>query len=260
MTHKPIVLMPSYNTGVGLLRRTVEEVLASTETPLLVVIDGSNDGTAEMVQELANDFEKLRVLVKPGNEGKGAAVRSGLEHVAAEGFTHALVMDADGQHPADRIDDFVEVSQRNPQAMILGQPVFDEKVPKERLYGRKLSVWMVGLEVAGSAIGDPLYGFRIYPIGPLLDVMSPRGRSNRYDFDPEVAVRLNWAKVPAVKVDAVVKYLDSEEEGVSHFHYLRDNVRFVMLHVKLLLEAPFRILARCFRSRYRAWGSREIVL
>lgn len=252
--------MPSYNTGVALLRRTVEEVLASTEIPLLVVIDGSDDGTPEWARGMASECEKLRVFVKSKNEGKGAAVRSGLESVAGEGYTHVLVMDADGQHPADRIDDFFEVSQLHPEAMILGQPIFDEKVPKERLYGRKLSVWMVALEIAGSAIGDPLYGFRVYPVGPLLEVMSPQGRSNRYDFDPEVAVRLNWARVHAVKVDAKVRYLDQEEEGISHFHYLRDNFRFVCLHVRLLAEAPFRIMARRLGSGRDVSQTREVAL
>ena len=131
--------------------------------------------------------------------------------------------------------------------MILGQPVFDANVPLERLYGRKLSVWMVQLEAMSAAIGDPLYGFRVYPIGPLLRVMARPGRSNRYDFDPEVAVRLHWMGVPAVKVNAAVKYVNAEDGGISHFHYLRDNVRFIGLHLKLMVEAPIYWVQMLFR-------------
>ncbi len=249
---KALVLIPSYNTGSELLRRTVAEVLAATPAPVLLVIDGSTDGSATAVEALAATEPRLRVIRKPSNEGKGAAVRTGLRAASADGFTHALVMDADGQHPADRIDDFLTAARANPQAMILGQPVFDASVPLERLHGRKLSVWIVRAEVFGSAIGDPLYGFRVYPIAPLLAVMGSGGRSDRYDFDPEVAVRLVWEGVPTVKIPARVNYLSKEAGGVSHFHYIRDNVRFVALHVRLLLQAPFRCLAlrsRCGRRR-----------
>ena len=245
MSFKPLVLIPSYNTGADLLRRTLLDALQACDAPALVVIDGSSDGSEREAQELAERFpERLRVLLKPRNEGKGAAVRSGLLHVKNEGFSHALVMDADGQHPADRIDDFFAAARKAPEAMILGQPVFDASVPLERLHGRKLSVWLVQFEVAGRAIGDPLFGFRVYPVEPLLRVMEPKGRSNRYDFDPEVAVRLNWLGVPSVKIDARVNYLDKSSGGVSHFHYVRDNIRFVRLHTRLALEAPFRWMTR----------------
>lgn len=244
---KPLVLIPSYNTG-SVLEGTVREVLALSDVPVLVVIDGSNDGSEASVLELAKSEPNLKVLVKAINEGKGAAVRSGLESVRDFGYTHALVMDADGQHPAGDIDRFFAAAAERPEAMVLGQPVFDETVPLERLYGRKLSVWMVALEVMSGAIGDPLYGFRVYPIQPLLEVMGRPGRCDRYDFDPEVAVRLNWIGTPTVKLAAAVRYVSAEEGGVSHFHYLRDNLRFVGMHIRLVVQAPFRCLARSMKS------------
>jgi len=253
---RALVLMPSFNTGADLLERTVEEALASCQVPVWVVIDGSTDGSGERLQEgrLGAD-ERLRVMIKDENEGKGAAVTCGLLRAREEGFTHALVMDADGQHPADRIEDFMTIAARHPEAMVLGQPLFDTSVPAERLHGRKLSVGLVQLETRSEAIGDPLFGFRVYPIEPLLKAMKWGGRSRRYDFDPEVAVRLHWAGVPALKVPAKVSYLSREQGGVSHFHYLRDNLRFVWLHTRLLVEAPYRWEAR--RANGRLKGERQ---
>ena len=242
----PIVLIPSFNTG-RLLEATVREVLANTKRSILVVIDGSTDGSDKSVLDLENDEDRLTVKINPLNEGKGAAVRKGLIEAKRKGFTHALVMDADGQHPAFEIERFLEHAESEPEAMILGQPVFDKDVPVERLYGRQLSVWMVRFEVMGQEIGDPLCGFRVYPITPLLKVMDKSGRSNRYDFDPEVAVRLNWMGVSSVKIDAPVRYIDASEGGVSHFNYLRDNARFVALHVRLVIEAPFWWIAKALR-------------
>ncbi len=240
---KPFVLIPSYNTG-PILEATVKEVLANTLWPVCVVVDGSTDDSEKAVVDLAAKESRLVVLIKDKNEGKGAAVRTGLLENVSSGYSHVLVMDADGQHPAQEINRFIQCAADHPEAMILGQPVFDSDVPWERLYGRKLSVWLVFLEVSGSAIGDPLYGFRVYPIESLLAVMEKPGRSNRYDFDPEVAVRLNWMGVSALKVAAPVKYVSEELGGVSHFHYFRDNFRFVCLHLRLLVQAPFQWLKR----------------
>lgn len=241
----PIVLIPSYNSG-ALLESTVRGALANTEYPVWVVVDGSTDGSEGAVELMALDELRLNVIVKILNEGKGAAVRTGLKEASQQGFTHALVMDADGQHPEQDIERFLGHAKEAPGAMILGQPVFDDNVPLERLYGRKLSVWVVQFEIMSRKIGDPLYGFRVYPIEKLLQVMANPSRSNRYDFDPEVAVRLCWAGVQTVKVKAPVKYIDREQGGVSHFQYVRDNVRFVVLHVRLVIEAPFRWLLKAF--------------
>lgn len=245
---KPLVLIPSYNSGV-LLESTVREVLQETGSPVWVVIDGSDDGSEAPVVEMERSQHRLNVILKPVNEGKGAAVRSGLIDASREGFSHVLVMDSDGQHPASQIDRMFGYAKSDPGAMILGQPVFDESVPLERLYGRKLSDWLVRFEVLGKRIGDALYGFRVYPVSDLLKVLGKPGRANRYDFDPEVAVRLCWMGVPSVKVDMPVKYIAKEQGGISHFHYLRDNARYVGLHFRLVVEAPFHWTANWLSKR-----------
>lgn len=233
-----LVLIPAYNPGPRLLA-TVQEALAHWPC-VWVVIDGSTDGSHEPVMSLMTTEPGLRVLMRTTNGGKGAAVMTGIEAALAGGFTHALVMDADGQHPADRIAGFMQQSQAAPAALIAGRPVFGAEAPKLRLYGRQLSIGMVHLETMGRVIADPLFGFRVYPLRPLLQVLQATGGARHYDFDPEVAVRLVWSGTPVINVDASCRYLTRAEGGVSHFHYLRDNVRMVWLHTRLVLALIFR--------------------
>lgn len=237
MTRPPthLVLLPTYNTGGARLAAVVAEVLAQWPH-VLVVIDGSTDDSAESLAALAARAPGLAVLARPRNRGKGAAVLAGAEAAAARGFTHALVMDADGQHPAASIPEFMAWSQRHPEAMVLGQPIFPPNIPRERLHGRKLSVGLVWLEVFGPWVGDPLFGFRVYPLGPLLAVLGARTGGRRYDFDTAAAVRLFWAGVPPQRRTAPVRYFSRAEGGVSHFHYVRDNATLVWLHLRLMAE------------------------
>ncbi|MBC7368701.1 MAG: glycosyltransferase, partial [Undibacterium sp.] len=202
--------------------------------------DGSTDTSTAEIQTLAATTPALRVLVRPTNGGKGAAVLTAAEAALAAGFTHALVLDADGQHPEDRIADFMAVSAATPAALILGQPIFGPEAPAIRLYGRKLSVGLVHLETLGRVIADPLFGFRVYPLAPLVAAMHSTRGARRYDFDPEVAVRMVWAGTPVKNIPATCRYLSKTEGGVSHFHYLRDNLRMIWLHTRLITALLLR--------------------
>ncbi len=245
-----LVLLPTYNTGPR-LREVVTEVLRHWQ-PVLVVVDGSTDGSGQSVLDLAKTEPALTVLVLPRNSGKGAAVLAGAETAAARGFTHALVMDADGQHPAGSIAEFMAASLRQPEALVLGRPIFPVNIPAERLHGRKLSVGLVHFELLGDGIDDPLFGFRIYPLAPLLAVLGPRRGGRRYDFDTEAAVRLAWAGVPPRNLAAPVRYFSRAEGGVSHFHYLRDNATLVWMHTRLIIELLFWRWPALLRHR-RHW-------
>jgi hypothetical protein len=225
----------------------------------MVVVDGSTDGSAEPVLELAASEPDLTVIVLPQNSGKGAAVLAGAAAAQSRGFTHMLVMDADGQHPADSIAEFMEASRRVPDAMVLGRPIFPANIPRERLHGRKLSTGMTWLHMLGPAIADPLFGFRVYPIDPLLKVLGPLRGGRRYDFDTESAVRLGWAGVTPHNLPAPVRYFSAEEGGVSHFHYFRDNVTLVWMHTRLLVELIFRRWPALLRHR-RGWRDAGIAL
>lgn len=228
-----LVLIPSYNSG-GQVLRTVRAARARWE-PVWVVVDGSTDGTgAALLEEAASD-PSLRVLVLPENRGKGAALLHGLEAAQAAGFTHALTMDADGQHPAERIPDFMAASRARPEAMVLGLPVFGPEAPALRVRGRRVSNWWANLETLRAGIGDSLFGFRVYPIAPLVEVMRRSRWMRRFDFDPEAAVRLSWRDVPAVNLPAPVRYLSVEEGGISHFRYGRDNLLLTGMHTRLVL-------------------------
>ena len=188
-----LILIPSYNTG-GRVLQTVWDARQIWQ-PVWVVVDGSTDGTLEALQALARDDRQIRVLALARNQGKGAAILHGLREAEAAGFTHALTMDADGQHPTDKIREFMAASAAHPAALILGLPVFDASAPRVRVHGRKLSNWCTGLETFGAGIGDSLYGFRVYPIAPLRRIMDRQPWMRRFDFDAEAAVRLCWSGV-----------------------------------------------------------------
>jgi glycosyltransferase involved in cell wall biosynthesis len=241
-----VVLIPSYNPGAKVYR-TVGEARAQWN-PVWVIVDGSTDDTPEGLARMATDDAGLRVIVLPRNSGKGAAVLRGLEVAAAEGYTHALTMDSDGQHPANLIPEFMAASLSTPAAMIVGVPVFDASAPSLRVQGRKISNWWANLETLWSGIGDSLYGFRVYPIAPLRQVMEGQRWMRRFDFDPEAAVRMCWAGATPVNLPAPVRYFRPEEGGVSHFRYLRDNTLLTWMHVRLfcgfLLRLPGLVLRR----------------
>ncbi|MDR3395259.1 MAG: glycosyltransferase family 2 protein [Parasulfuritortus sp.] len=245
-----LVLIPSYNPGPKVYD-TVRAARAQW-TPVWVVVDGSTDGSAEGLQALARQDAGLRVLVLPRNVGKGAAVLHGIDAAAAQGFTHVLTLDSDGQHPAELIPDFMAASDRQPQAMVLGVPVFDASAPRLRVQGRKLSNGWANLETLWAGIGDSLFGFRVYPIAPLRQVMHGHHWMRRFDFDPEAVVRLCWRGVPAVNLPARVQYFRADEGGVSHFNYWRDNALLTWMHGRLLLGFVLRLpwlLVRRLRGR-----------
>jgi glycosyltransferase involved in cell wall biosynthesis len=234
-----LVLIPSYNPGP----KVYETVRTARQywNPVWVVVDGSTDGTPQGLQAMAAEDAGLRVVVLPKNMGKGSAVLHGLDLAAAQGFTHALTMDSDGQHPADLIPHFMEESARMPGCMVLGLPVFDASAPALRVKGRQVSNWWANLETLWAGIGDSLFGFRVYPIEPLRAVMRGQRWMRRFDFDPEAVVRLCWRGVKPVNVAAPVRYFTTEEGGVSHFRYLRDNTLLTWMHTRLFFGFVVRL-------------------
>ena len=235
-----IVLIPSYNTGAR-LAETVRDAAGHWQ-PVLLVIDGSTDGSADLVEPRPG----LRLVQRVANGGKGAAVLDGLRSAAAEGFTHALVMDADGQHPAEAIAAFMALSAVHPEAMILGSPLFDASAPRARVMGRRISNVLVRW-LTGADIGDALFGFRVYPLLPLRAVMEASPHMRRYDFDAEAVVRLSWRGVPAINRPVPVRYFGVAEGGVSHFRYGRDNLLLARMYARLAMT---RLVSRLRPSRH----------
>lgn len=235
-----LVLIPSYNTGAR-LPETVRDATRHWQ-PVFLVIDGSTDGSADRVETQRG----LRLIRRAENGGKGAAVLDGLRAAAAEGFTHILVMDADGQHPAEAIASFMALSAVHPEAMILGVPIFDASAPRARVMGRRISNLFVRW-LTGAEIGDALFGFRVYPLGPLRAIMEASPHMRRYDFDAEAVVRLSWRGVPAINRPVPVRYFRAEEGGISHFHYGRDNLLLAGMYARL---AVARVARRLRPSRH----------
>ena len=245
-----LVLIPSYNPGA----KAVETVQAArTQWPhVWVVVDGSTDGSVQALNDLAAMDAGLKVIVLARNVGKGAAVLHGLEQAAAQGFTHVLTMDADGQHPAHLIPTFMAASATQPAAMVLGVPVFAADAPRLRVNGRKVSNGWANLETLWAGIGDSLFGFRVYPIEPLRRIMQGQRWMRRFDFDPEAVVRMCWRGVKPLNLPATVRYFRPDEGGVSHFNYLRDNLLLTWMHSRLffgfLLRLPLLLMRRALGS------------
>lgn len=247
-----LILIPSYNTG-SKLESTVRAALAEWQ-PVWVVVDGSTDGSDHVLDRLADEFpDSLHVLHLPVNQGKGSAVLAGLRHALAKGYTHLLTMDADGQHDAASIRPFMEASQARPDALILGAPQFDQSAPRERLIGRRIANFFANLETLGGDIGDCLFGMRVYPAASLLAVLESTRWARRFDFDPEAAIRLVWRGHPVLNVPTPCRYFKASEGGVSHFHYLRDNILLTWMYHRLfvgfLLRLP-RLIPRRLAATY----------
>jgi glycosyltransferase involved in cell wall biosynthesis len=245
-----LVLIPSYNPG----DKGIETVRAARKfwAPVWVVTDGSTDGSPEKFSIIAQADPQVRVILRKQNGGKGAAVFDGLIEARRCGFTHALTMDSDGQHPAASIPEFMAASEQSPAAMILGAPIFDASAPALRVRGRRISNWVANLETLWGGVADSLFGFRVYPIDSLLAIMEQTRWMRRFDFDAEAVVRLNWRGVRAINLRTPVRYFPLGEGGVSHFNYLRDNVLLTSMHLRLfagfMLRFP-RLLKRRLRRR-----------
>ena len=244
-----LLLMPSYNTGAKVFD-TVRAARAHWN-PVWIVTDGSTDGTPAVLREMAATDPGLQLIALPTNAGKGAAVLHGLNAARAAGFTHALTMDSDGQHPAELIPAFMQASIARPDTMVLGRPVFDASAPLLRVRGRRVSNWWTNLETLGAGIDDSLYGFRVYPIVDLIAVMRRQPWMRRFDFDTEAVVRLAWRGVAPINIAAPVKYLSADEGGVSHFRYGRDNVLLTWMHLRLMLEFLLRLPGLLWRRLMR---------
>lgn len=231
-----LVILPSYNSGPH-LAKTLAAVRRVWQ-PVWAVLDGSTDTSEAEARALGTDG--IHVIRLAQNQGKGAAVLQAFREAAAAGFEEALVMDADGQHPVESVPEFMALSQSHPGALIAGVPVFGPDAPPERVKGRRVGNSFAWLETLGRGAPDSLFGFRVYPIRPLIHIFESTPTGRRFDFDTVAAVRLCWAGVPVISRPVPVRYPPREEGGVTHFRYLRDNLLLARVHAGLL----FGLLAR----------------
>ncbi|HEM46643.1 MAG TPA: glycosyltransferase family 2 protein, partial [Alphaproteobacteria bacterium] len=165
----PCLLIPIFDHA-STIRRVVES-LASEKLPLLIVDDGSGPSTRAVLDRIVRDFDWVEVHHHVANQGKGAALVTGYRIANERGFTHVVQLDADAQHDPDDVGRFLAEARAHPQALVLGDPIFDADAPKSRLYGRKLSVGMVWLATLSRAARDPLCGFRCVPLAPVMSLL-----------------------------------------------------------------------------------------
>ncbi|MFC5474835.1 glycosyltransferase family 2 protein [Paraherbaspirillum soli] len=245
----PCAVIPVYNHehAVGAV---VAAVLAH-QLPCVLVDDASSDECAAVLDALAAAMPAQVIVLRHAvNQGKGGAVLTGMRHAAAAGYTHALQIDADGQHCTDDIPRFLQQAASRPQALITGCPQYDESVPPLRFYARYLTHVWVWINTLSLDIKDSMCGFRVYPLPPLMALMQRKELGRRMDFDTEVLVRLHWDGMQIVNLPTRVGY---PSDGVSHFRAVLDNVLISRMHTVLffgmLWRAPSLLARKIFGRR-----------
>jgi polyprenyl-phospho-N-acetylgalactosaminyl synthase len=234
-THRPCVLVPTYDNPATI--RAVVESARRYVDDVVVVDDGSGAEGRRVVHELAEQ-SLAHVVHRPRNGGKGAAVKTGFLAARELGCTHALQVDADGQHETSDIPRFLDASRAEPGMLVLGAPMFDASAPKARLIGRKITQFWTNLETFGRVIHDPMCGFRVYPIEAAI---AARAWGNAMDFDPEIAVRLIWSGMRVLNIPTRVRYVSAADGGVSHFRMGRDNMLISWMHTRMVVGALARL-------------------
>lgn len=246
MTFTPCLVIPVYDPG-PVLAPALERLLQSG-LPAYVTDDGSSESTRRELERLAGAHPEIHLARLPRNRGKGAAVMDGLRRAWADGCTHALQVDSDGQHDPGALEPFLVLGKARPEAVIAGVPRYDGSVPAGRKYGRYFTHLWVWIETLSFDVGDSLCGFRLYPLRETLGLMERTPLPERMDFDTEMIVRLHWAGVPVLNAPVRVVYPPG---GVSHFRLWQDNLRLTRMHTRLvfgmLRRAPGLLWRRASR-------------
>ncbi|WP_373988260.1 glycosyltransferase family 2 protein [Duganella sp. BuS-21] len=245
---KPCIVVPVYNHehAIG----AVVDGLLRHNVPVILVDDGSTAACAAVLDDLASTYAGKVTLVRlPHNQGKGAAVLAGFRRAQAFGYSHVLQIDADGQHQTADVPAFLALASAHPQAIICGHPIYDESVPKARLYGRYATHIWVWINTLSFDIKDSMCGFRVYPVAPVAALAARRSIGRRMNFDTDIMVRLFWDGTQVINLGTRVSY---PTDGVSHFRVWRDNVMITWMHTKLF----FGMLPRIPQLLARKWQTR----
>lgn len=241
----PCFLIPVYNHQ-GPLPGIVAR-LAAFDLPCVLVDDGSAPDCAEVIDGLAEQYAWVQGVRHSVNRGKGGAVKTGLFWAAEQGYSHAVQIDADGQHDLADLDKMLAAARKHPLAVILGQPIFDESIPKLRYYGRYLTHVWVYINTLSLQIHDAMCGYRVYPLAACVELMQHCDMEERMAFDVEILVRLYWQ---GLKMQSIPTHVGYPQDGVSHFRGWEDNLRISLTHARLffgMLARLPRLLARHFQ-------------
>lgn len=244
---KAALVVPCFDHE-GAIARTLAG-LKPLGLPCYLVDDGSGEACRRVLAELAHrEGSWMTLCTHAINQGKGAAVMTGCRAALAAGHTHAVQIDADGQHDPNDVSRLLDVARAHPDAVVAGVPQYDDSVPRSRLYGRYLTHVWVWINTLSLQIRDSMCGLRVYPLAPTLAIWNANTIGRRMEFDPEILVRLHWSGVPVESVRVRVHY---PADGVSHFDLLMDNVRISWMHTRLFFGMVVRLpwlLARRLRA------------
>lgn len=243
----PCIIIPLYNHG-STLHQTILE-LQPYGVPVIVVDDGSTQETQQALQNVVTNFNWVRAIRLPENGGKGAAVMRGFREADAAGYTHALQVDADGQHDLSDIPRFLGLAKCYPQALLCGKPIYDASAPASRRYGRLITHVWVWIETWSFAIADSMCGFRVYPLKPTVALIDRMRLPTRMAFDIAIVVRLYWLGLPILNMPTRVIY---PQDGISHFHLWRDNWRISCAHGRLVCGMLIRFPKLLWRKLFGA--------
>lgn len=234
---KPIAIIPHYNHS-NTLKAVVDKLLA-LNLPVLIVDDGSAESHGDILKTLSQQ-ENVAVHFSILNGGKGRAVKVGMKLALQQGFSHAIQVDADGQHNLDDAVTMLAKSQENPTACICGRPIYGDDAPKARLYGRKITDFWNMINTNSYDIKDGMCGFRLYPLISSVKLIEESEIGDWMDFDTEILVKMHWQQIPMIWVDTPVRY---NQGGISHFRALRDNWEISKMHARLFFGMLWRRLS-----------------
>jgi len=230
-----VAVVPVYNHERAV--PAVAMALRAHGLPLVLVDDGSSEICRAVLDKLARDLG-AHLVRRPVNGGKGAAVIAGLRKARELGFSHALQVDADGQHDLGDVPHFLERARREPDAVICGRPLFDDSVPRVRFFSRYITHALVWLQTLSfTQVRDSMCGFRLYPVRTVLAVVERDGAGTRMDFDIEVLVKMAWRGNVLHWIDTRVSY---PADGISHYRLLIDNLWLTGMHARLLAGMVWR--------------------
>ncbi|WP_085300190.1 glycosyltransferase family 2 protein [Cognaticolwellia mytili] len=237
------IVIPNYNHTILL-----DELMAKLmqfNLPIIMVNDGSSADATQFFRDLSKKHPNLSVIEHQNNQGKGGAVQTGLRTAFEQGFSHALQVDADGQHDLGDVNKLITESKNFPEALISGKPIYDESIPKHRYYARNITHFWVWIETLSFQIKDTMCGYRVYPLASTVQLLQQKKLGKRMDFDIEVMVKLFWKDIDLRFIDTAVDY---PEHGVSHFRALEDNILISWMHTRLFFGMLPRIPQLIFRK------------
>ncbi len=245
MTDRYCIVIPHFRH-----HRPLADLLAALQPAglqILVVDDCSGEPSLAVLRQLEQNYSNVQLILRRRNGGKGAAMMTGLRRAADGGYSHAISLDADGQHDPAAVPMLRQLSAQHPASLISGRPIFGDDIPASRLHGRKITNTLVQWVTGSRMIKDAMCGLRVYPLELTLPLLNALGYRTRMEFDVEILVRACWAGSDIICVDTPVVY---PEDGESHFHLLKDNARLVLMHTLLILGGLSRIPNR-LRQRFQ---------